>query len=353
MSDDGPPFVTRPDDVVPLVIPVAPSSPRPGLFEASWLTVAYAVVLFGTLLLIAFTGVAVLALGPDRDALNAPEGAKPGSVSSLPPSLALVLAWSVPAGYFAGFLFTLVVFRVVVKGNWVREIGLGRLPLAHLGLGMLALPAFVVLSDGLARVLFTLFGRQDLLDQTGHLGELYHGFHPAFVVLAVGIAPGVAEELWCRGFLGRGFIGRYGWAAGVALSSLYFGLLHIYPPPYVLVTAAMGACLHFAYICSRSLWVPMAIHAVNNGFAGLAAVGVAPTGGIDRALEAAPVLVFALAAVVLLSCGWAAWTGRATADGPRGVMVPPGGVSTRRTHPAAVGLALASAGVLVGLFATS
>ena len=28
---------------------------------------------------------------------------------------------------------------------------------------------------------------------------------------------------------------------GVALASLFFGLLHLYPPPYVLVTGIMGA----------------------------------------------------------------------------------------------------------------
>jgi uncharacterized protein len=119
------------------------------------------------------------------------------------------------------------------------------------------------------------------------------------------------------------------------------------------VTAVMGACLHFAYVCSRSLWVPIAIHAANNGFAGLAAVGAVPTGGMDRALTAYPALTFPIAAVLLLSCGWAAWTGRAVSAGPRGVMVPPGGVTDGRPFRVPTLLALASAAALLALMATA
>jgi membrane protease YdiL (CAAX protease family) len=337
---------------VPLVTRPAPR-PRPGLFEGTVLTVAFAVVLFGTLITIVLAGFGYLALGSDPAAAAPPPDGKPGTVSSLPPSIVHLLAWSFPIGYAAGLVFAVVVLRVVVKRGWSREIGLRRLPLPHLGLGLLALPAFIILSDGLARLLFHLFRMEHLLDQSGDLGELFRDFHPGFVLLAIGVGPGVVEELWCRGFLGRGFVGRYGWGWGVFLSSLFFGLLHLYPPPYVIVTAAMGACLHFAYVCSRSLWVPIAIHAANNGFAGLAAVGAMPTGGMDRALTAYPALTFPLAAALLLACGWAAWSGRAVADGPRGVMVPPGGVTDRRPARVPALVALACAAALLALMATA
>ncbi|MBN9521765.1 CPBP family intramembrane metalloprotease, partial [bacterium] len=281
---------------MPTVLPVAPARPRPGLFEATLLTVGYAVAMFGTILAIFFVAWFALDAG---GATHPPADGNPSSLSSFHPTLVKVLAVSFPLGYLAGGLYALIVLRLVVKRGWAREIGLRRLPLAHLGFGVLALPAFVILSDGLAPVLYRLFGMERMLEQSGQLGELFHGFHPAFVLFAVGIAPGVVEELWCRGFLGRGLVGRYGWVAGVVLSSAFFGLLHLWPPPYVILTAVMGACLHFAYACSRSLWVPIFIHAANNGFAGLAAVGAVPTGGMDRALAAWPVLVYGLAIVVL------------------------------------------------------
>ncbi|QDU21569.1 CPBP family intramembrane glutamic endopeptidase [Urbifossiella limnaea] len=338
-SADDAPLVTRP--------PAA----RPGLFDGTLLTVAFAVVLFGTLIVIVVGGFLALAAAGDP-AADAPPDGKPNSVSSLPPALVSLLAWSFPLGYLAGLLFTLIVFRVVVGRGWTREVGLRRLPPVHLGLALLALPAFVILSDGLAQLLFRLFGMEEHLDQSGQLGELFAGFHPAFVLLAVGVGPGVVEELWCRGLLGRGYVGRYGWVGGVALSSLFFGLLHLYPPPYVLVTAAMGACLHFAYACSRSLWVPVAVHVANNGFAGLAAVGAVPIGGLERALASYPIGLFALAAVVLVSCGLAAWSARAAATGPRGVMVPPGGVSDAPAGRVPVALAVVSGVALIGLLAT-
>ncbi|HEX4609138.1 MAG TPA: CPBP family intramembrane glutamic endopeptidase [Urbifossiella sp.] len=338
---------------MPTVLRVRPALPRPGFFEAGFLTAGFAAVLFGTLILIAVGGLAVVALRDELASLTAPPDAKPNSVSALPPSIATLLAWSFPLGYLAGFVFTVIVFRVVAKRGWALEIGLGRLPPVHLGLALLVLPAFVILSDGLAQLLFRLFRMEHLLDQSGDLGELFRDFHPAFVFVAIGVGPGVVEELWCRGFLGRGLVGRYGWLKGVTLSSLFFGLLHLYPPPYVLVTAAMGACLHFAYACSRSLWVPIVIHTINNGFAGLAAVGAVPTGGMERAVAGAPALVFPLAAAVLATCGWAAWTARAVADGPRGVMEPPSGVVDRWPSPVAGALALLTAGALAAVLATS
>jgi len=340
MIADDAPLVTR------------PVSSRPGLYDGIFLTIAFAVVLFGTLILIVVGGYLVLLAANDPGA-QPPDGAKPNTVSALPPALVSLLAWSFPLGYLGGLLFTLLVFRAVAGRGWTREVGLRRLPPIHLGLALLALPAFVILSDGLAKLLFRLFGMEEHLDQSGQLGELFAGFPPAFVLLAVGVGPGVVEELWCRGFLGRGFVGRYGWVGGVALSSLFFGLLHLFPPPYVLVTAAMGACLHFAYACSRSLWVPICIHVANNGFAGLAALGTIPVGGVDRAIETNALVTYVLAAVVLASCGWTAWTARAVASGPRGVMMPPGGVSDHSPNPLAAALALVSGVALIGMLLTS
>lgn len=340
MSSDAAPLVTR------------PPGPRLGLLDGFLLTVAFAVVLFGTLILIVVGGFLALAAADDPGA-KPPADGKPYTVSALPPSLVSLLAWSFPLGYLGGLLFTLLVFRILAGRGWTREVGLRRLPPVHLGLALLALPAFVILSDGLAQLLFRLFGMEEHLDQSGQLGELFAGFHPGFVLVAVGVGPGVVEELWCRGLLGRGFVGRYGWVGGVALSSLFFGLLHLYPPPYVLVTAAMGACLHYAYACSRSLWIPIAIHVANNGFAGLAAVGAVPIGGMERALGTNPVVIYSLAMGVLVSCGWAARTARATAAGPRGMMVPPDGVIDLPPQLLPTVVALGSGLALVGLLLTA
>jgi membrane protease YdiL (CAAX protease family) len=329
-----PPLVTRP----------ASSPPRPGVGEGLILTIGFAVVLFGTIIVI-FFAVAGLLHWKGEDPFATNPGDNPTSLAGYHPTLVEVLAWSFPLGYLAGLVYAVIALRLRAGPDWAREVGLRRLPPAHLGLGLLALPAFVILSDALALFLFRLFDMMELADQGKQLADLFRGFHPAFVVVAVGVGPGVVEELWCRGFLGRGFVGRYGWVGGVGLASLFFGLLHLYPPPYVVVTAVMGACLHFAYLCSRSLWVPIAMHSANNGFAGLAAVGAVPTGGMERALEAYTIVIYLLALGSLVACGWAMWSDRAVADGPRGVMVPPGGVTDRpaRMLPALLALGCAAA----------
>jgi membrane protease YdiL (CAAX protease family) len=337
---------------IPLAVPVR-KPPRPGFWDGTLLTIGYAAVLFGTLIgivLAAFLGIVVT---QGMDALKPQPGAKEGSIGSIPPDLAKVLAWSFPVGYAAGLVYTLVVLRLIVGRGWSREIGLRRVSLPHLALGVVALPGFVVLSDALGRVLFRAFGMEDYLDQSGDLGELFKSFHWSFAVLAIGVGPGIGEELWCRGVLGRGFVGRYGWVVGVALTSLFFGCLHLFPPPYVLLTAVMGVALHFAYATSRSLWVPVTIHLLNNSVAALFAVGALPAEKVDAALQAQPVVANLLAGGLLLSAGAAMWALRGRVvpgpDAPapqRGVMVPAGATITHQPVTPAGMLAAAAGAVL-------
>lgn len=351
MPDAEPPLVTRHDEAIPSVLPVAPTPPRPGLFESLLLTVGFAVVLFGTIIVIFFG--AWFGFLPDVEPFRTVAG-KPVAIDDFDPRLAAVLAWSFPLGYAAGLGYAVVVLLVVVGDRWYQELGLHRLPYTHLWLGVVALPAFVVLSDGLALLLFRMLGWQEYLDQGGQLGQLFAGFPAAFVFIAVGLGPGVVEEVWCRGFLGRGLVGRYGWGNGVLAASLFFGLLHLFPPPYVVVTAVMGACLHYGYACSRSLWVPIVMHTLNNGFAGLAAVGVVPVGGMERAMMNSPAVVYPLAVVVMGLYAWAAWGVRArVAGGLTGTCDPPGGVTYGDGNPVAgVTTAFASA-ALVTVFLKS
>jgi membrane protease YdiL (CAAX protease family) len=259
--------------------------------------------------------------GPE--ALKSKPGAEPGSVAAIPPELRGALAWAFPAGYAAGFVFAVTVFRLVAGRGWTREVGLNRLPARHLGLGLLVLPGFVVLSDWLAQLLsqwidpvvFRVTGLGGLGDSGQALQDTFSGHHWSFAVLAIGVGPGIVEEVWCRGFLSRGLVGRYGWAAGVTLTSLFFGALHLWPPSYVLTTAAMGACLHYTYTASRSLWVPITIHLVNNSFGALSAVKAIPTEPLERAGADHPVLMVVLAACLLLAAGTAMWTVRPPGDG--------------------------------------
>src|SRR5207244_1470775 len=85
-------------------------------------------------------------------------------------------------------------------------------------------------------------------------------------ILIIGFGPAIGEELWCRGFLGRGLVGNYGPVAGAFLTSFLFGLIHI-EPRQAMVAMLMGLVLHYTYLMTRSLLVPMLLHLLNNSLA--------------------------------------------------------------------------------------
>lgn len=328
MSDvPEPPMVVRVSAVAP------PKKPRPGFWEACLLTFAYWISLLGLMLAVIVVATVWLAVFGDKDDLKVKPGADPNDMASLPPALRGAIAWSFPAGYLGGLIFSLVVLRVVVGRGWTRAIGLRRLPPFHLMLGLLALPGFVVLSDVLAQFVQPIDALIQRLTGIGSVGDmnetlrvLLQDFHWSFAVFAIGVGPGLVEELWCRGFLGRGLIGRHGWFMGIALSSMFFGMLHLWPPSYVIVTAVMGACLHFAYVTSRSLWVPIAMHMMNNSFAALGSMKVIPTERMDAAMLVNPTPIIVAAVCVLLFCGLAMWHSRWTWPGETlGELIPPRG----------------------------
>jgi tetratricopeptide (TPR) repeat protein/membrane protease YdiL (CAAX protease family) len=77
------------------------------------------------------------------------------------------------------------------------------------------------------------------------------------------LLPAVSEELFFRGFLGRGLVARYGPALGILLTSLLFGVIHI-NPVRIAVAGVLGIALHAVYLATRSLWIPILVHLVNN-----------------------------------------------------------------------------------------
>jgi hypothetical protein len=85
------------------------------------------------------------------------------------------------------------------------------------------------------------------------------------VVLLV-LAP-FAEELVFRGILLQRWATKWGLRWGVIASSALFGLLHINNPVGLTL---FGLVMGLLYVQTRSLWVPIACHGLNN----LAAVGI-------------------------------------------------------------------------------
>lgn len=87
--------------------------------------------------------------------------------------------------------------------------------------------------------------------------ELYR-YLMLFVVLV--FAP-IAEEFIFRGVLLQRWAVRWNLPVGIILSSVLFGMLHINNP---LGLTMFGVVMALLYIRTRSLWVPIIAHALNN-----------------------------------------------------------------------------------------
>jgi membrane protease YdiL (CAAX protease family) len=254
--------------------------------------------------------------------------------------------------------------------TWRRQIALRRPSLAHVALALAALPAFMFLGQGS----YNLVGQfvpsmGDLLERIGVHGvsiqkavaELQQ-LDWWFAVLVIGVGPGIGEELWCRGFLGRGMVGNYGIVLGVLLTSFWFGFIHM-DPPQGIMAMLMGIGLHYTYLTTRSLWVPMLLHFGNNSLE-----IVAPkVPWLDAVLDTqarGPHLVYPAAVLLMGTVGLALYRSRARlagADGGPptwrpdypGVELPPPGSDTVVTRRGPGALCWVFVLVAALLFATA
>ena len=88
-------------------------------------------------------------------------------------------------------------------------------------------------------------------------------------IIAMGVFPAISEELLFRGILFRWFEELGGSWFALALTSAFFGLAHLYNPGATPLTSFFiaveaGLLLGAAYMLTRSLWLPMGLHAAWN-----------------------------------------------------------------------------------------
>lgn len=102
--------------------------------------------------------------------------------------------------------------------------------------------------------------RKSSLDQ---LYASFHGVSYPVLIVAMALAPAVAEELVFRGVLGRRLVQRCGTLWGVVLTSCCFALVHG-SPPHALATLPVAFLLHFLYLQTGTIWTPVLVHFCNN-----------------------------------------------------------------------------------------
>jgi membrane protease YdiL (CAAX protease family) len=211
-------------------------------------------------------------------------------------------------------LFGALMLRVSAGKEWTRVVGLRRPSFTQGFIALLGLPGLMLVATAvhaLSRKVLPGGGYQ------ADLEAMFDAWPVWFGILVVGLGPGLCEELWCRGFLGRGNVGRFGVVVGVLVVSFLFGSMHL-DPPHVVATAVMGMALHFAYLMTRSLWVPMFLHTVNNS------TGVLATKfkGVDPTPSQAPWYLYAAAVLLLAAVAYALYRSRPRLVGTDGGPAP-------------------------------
>jgi uncharacterized protein len=154
----------------------------------------------------------------------------------------------------------LVLLAIGVYALYVRLTE--RRPLDELAPATLLPQTLFGLAIGIA-IFTTVIGLLALTGTYHYQGATFvPGFLTAFAVTAVGA---VREELLFRGFLFRVVQSIGGTWAGVALSAIVFGALHLLNAHATLASALAiaieaGILLAVAYTASRRLWLPIGIH---------------------------------------------------------------------------------------------
>jgi membrane protease YdiL (CAAX protease family) len=195
----------------------------------------------------------------------------------LAPALALSQILTVVVG--------ITVLRFTAGIDWPRRIALRLPPWHHVLLTLTLFPALVFLGEGIDKLV------RPILPEIIHMENAIVSFSnwPWWLgVLIIGVGPALGEELWCRGFLGRGLIANHGVIKGVLLSSLLFGIMHV-EPRQVAYATVLGVILHCVYLWTRSLFMPMLLHFMNNSLSMIQISRDGPSFELLNQIEAAGV----------------------------------------------------------------
>jgi membrane protease YdiL (CAAX protease family) len=214
---------------------------------------------------------------------------------------------SVPFAYAGRLSVTAAVLVIVAlrfRRDTRRVLAVRRPTILHVACSVLLVPPVIVITGELGARLYHFWtslgiGRLGLFrgGGVGFAQDAQWNLAWAALILGYYVLAAVGEEAFDRGFVGRGLLARYGlW--GVVITSALFGLSH-----FDLVSCPLafvgGLLLHFVFLVSRSLAVPIVFHALYN--AGLFLRGVVrlplfPTPSAETGYYPPAVLLLALAA---------------------------------------------------------
>jgi len=151
-------------------------------------------------------------------------------------------------------------------GRWPRHLAWGRFLLLMGGIFLFSLGAFQLSYLALALVAPALV--ETTLQQSLILAAeetAYPNFYTAVMMFSVLVVAPVTEEFIFRGVLLHRWGVKWGVKPAIVLTSVVFGVLH----SNLVGLFMFGVIMAVLYLSTRSLWVPIVAHSINNGIASL------------------------------------------------------------------------------------
>lgn len=305
-----------PDESVPPMIPFVEAAPPPPAklpHPGFWWSVLWFVAM-AILITVAVTGVAIIVLvvtliirpqdleGLTRDPQGPEAFLRKSRVYSVLAASAFTMQHVVMIGG------SLLLIRIFMGKEWPRKLAIVRIAPGHVVLAILLVPAMGILSDCMMEVAKAL--RFPSFEDIKETMKVTAGWPVGLAILLIAVGPAIGEELFFRGFLGRGLVGRFGPIAGILITSLFFAVIHI-DPPHAFAVLPMGIVLHYVYWTTRCFWLPVLIHFLNNGLATLLTREevVGSLNGVEEQSTTWDVIV--AAAVLLAAVCWGFYRSRA------------------------------------------
>jgi membrane protease YdiL (CAAX protease family) len=155
-----------------------------------------------------------------------------------------------------------VVLIFAWRGIPWKSLGFGKFNWSTLGIGCgLLIGSYVIIA--IHNLILVSLGINTQGDEISQLFELLETPIWFFIVGAI-LAP-LVEEIFFRGFLFQGFRAKYGWVAGMLVSSAIFAVAHL-DPVSLIPTFILGNLLAYLYHRSNSVWPGVILHMAVNTF---------------------------------------------------------------------------------------
>ncbi|MEI8018548.1 MAG: CPBP family intramembrane glutamic endopeptidase [Schlesneria sp.] len=144
------------------------------------------------------------------------------------------------------------------------------------------------------------------------------------MIFSIAVLPAIGEELIFRGAIGRTLIANLGLWSGILLTSFLFGWFHVHPV-HAISVMPLGLVMHVVYLWTRSFWLPMLLHFVNNCWAIIVAHFSKTEHVIDGgSLNLLEGLQMITAIIAVIALGFGLWQSRVRLVREDGSVLDPG-----------------------------